>query len=151
MIIKNTYSAEETAEFAKSIGETLRGGDIIAFKGGMGAGKTAFTRGLSVGLGFGDVVSSPTFTIVNEYGGEFGIRNLYHFDMYRVMNYEAFETTGFYDYMSDDCVIAVEWSENIADVIAEIPGVITVAIEQTESDNERKITVSGGRFEENNN
>ena len=104
MITVTTSSAEETIAFAEKIGAMLKGGDIIAYKGGLGAGKTTFTRGLAIGMGLPDEVSSPTFALVNEYRGK--ALTLYHFDMYRIMNEEALETTGFYDYLSDDCVIA---------------------------------------------
>ncbi|MCM1024308.1 MAG: tRNA (adenosine(37)-N6)-threonylcarbamoyltransferase complex ATPase subunit type 1 TsaE [Prevotella sp.] len=138
MISVTTRSPEETIAFAERIGKMLRGGDIIAYRGGLGAGKTAFTRGVALGLGLPDEVSSPTFALVNEYRGK-GI-TLYHFDMYRILNAEALETTGFYDYISEDAVVACEWSENIADCLP--PDVITVTIE-TIGETVRKITVTG--------
>lgn len=138
MITVTTSSAEETIAFAKKIGAMLKGGDIIAYKGGLGAGKTTFTRGLAIGMGLPDEVSSPTFALVNEYRGK--ALTLYHFDMYRIMNEEALETTGFYDYLSDDCVIAVEWSENIADCLPK--NIITVTIENIGEDM-RRIEVKG--------
>lgn len=138
MITVTTSSAEETIAFAEKIGAMLKGGDIIAYKGGLGAGKTTFTRGLAIGMGLPDEVSSPTFALVNEYRGK--ALTLYHFDMYRIMNEEALETTGFYDYLSDDCVIAVEWSENIADCLPK--NIITVAIENI-GEEERRIEVKG--------
>lgn len=133
-----TRSPEETISFAEKIGKLLRGGDIIAYRGGLGAGKTTFTRGVALGMGLPDEVSSPTFALVNEYRGK-GL-TLYHFDMYRIMNAEALETTGFYDYISDDSVIVCEWSENIADCLPET--VITITLE-ADGDNIRKITVEG--------
>ena len=139
MIVKKTLSAGETIEFAEQIGKTLKGGEIIAYKGGLGAGKTTFTRGLAIGLGINAHVSSPTFALVNEYAGE--SITLCHFDMYRVLNKESLETTGFYDYLYDDCVIAVEWSENIADVLDELDGVITIEIERDGTGDERNIKV----------
>lgn len=138
MISLSTASPEETISFAEQIGRLLRGGDIIAYRGGLGAGKTTFTRGIALGLGLPDQVSSPTFALVNEYRGK-GL-TLYHFDMYRILNAEALETTGFYDYISEDAVIVCEWSENIADCLPET--VITVTIE-TMGENVRKITVEG--------
>lgn len=138
MITATTSSAEETIEFAKKIGAMLKGGDIIAYKGGLGAGKTTFTRGLAMGMGLPDEVSSPTFALVNEYRKN-GL-TLYHFDMYRIMNEEALETTGFYDYMSDDSVIAVEWSENIENCLPK--SIITITIENIGGDN-RRIEVKG--------
>ena len=138
MITVTTASAEETIAFAEKIGAMIKGGDIIAYKGGLGAGKTTFTRGLAIGMGLPDEVSSPTFALVNEYRGK--ALTLYHFDMYRIMNEEALETTGFYDYLSDDCVIAVEWSENIADCLPK--NIITVTIENI-GEEERRIEVKG--------
>ncbi len=133
-----TLSPEETIAFAEKIGKLLRGGDIVAYRGGLGAGKTTFTRGLAVGMGLPDEVSSPTFALVNEYRGK--ELTLYHFDMYRILNAESLETTGFYDYISEDAVIVCEWSENIADCLPE--NVITVTLEAV-GENVRKITVEG--------
>ncbi|MDE7280059.1 MAG: tRNA (adenosine(37)-N6)-threonylcarbamoyltransferase complex ATPase subunit type 1 TsaE [Oscillospiraceae bacterium] len=144
MISYTAASPEETISFAEQVGRLLRGGDIIAYRGGLGAGKTTFTRGIALGMGLPDEVSSPTFALVNEYRGK-GL-TLYHFDMYRIMNAEALETTGFYDYISEDAVIACEWSENIADCL---PGnVITITLD-TVGEDVRKITVEGDeRFDD---
>lgn len=111
-----TNSAAETIALGEKIGERLRGGDIIAYSGGLGAGKTTITRGISIGMGLGDEVTSPTFALVNEYRGK-GI-SLIHFDMYRINSAADLETTGFFDYMDGDTVLAVEWSENI---VSELP------------------------------
>lgn len=138
MISINTASPEETVIAAEKIGKLLRGGDVIAYKGGLGAGKTTFTRGLAAGMGLPDEVHSPTFALVNEYRG--GGKVMYHFDMYRIMNAEALETTGFYDYMSEDSVIVCEWSENIAGCLPE--NTITITIEYI-GENERKISLEG--------
>ena len=138
-----THSAEETIEVAKKIGSLLKGGDIIAYKGGLGVGKTTFTRGLAIGMRLSDEVISPTFTLVNEYLGDI---NLYHFDMYRIMNSEELETTGFYDYMSNDNVLAIEWSENIADALPKD----TIYIELIRIDDcTREIVINGGKRFEN--
>ncbi|MBO5343197.1 MAG: tRNA (adenosine(37)-N6)-threonylcarbamoyltransferase complex ATPase subunit type 1 TsaE [Ruminococcus sp.] len=106
-----TNSPEETIKAAAEIGRLLKAGDIIAYKGDLGAGKTTFTRGLALGLGLGDVVTSPTFSLVNEYHGE--KISLYHFDMYRIESEWDLESSGFYDYDFSNNVAAVEWSENI--------------------------------------
>lgn len=132
-----TSSADETVELGKKLGSRLRGGDVIAYRGGLGAGKTTMTRGIALGMGLRDEVSSPTFALVNEYLGKL---KLCHFDMYRIQGALDLESTGFFDYLSDDCVIAVEWSENIADELPE--GYITVEIERI-SEDEREITVIG--------
>lgn len=125
------------------IGKKLRGGDIIAFKGGLGAGKTTITHGIAIGMGLRDDVSSPTFAIVNEYIGS-GL-SLCHFDMYRI-SADELESIGFYDYLADDRVLAIEWSENIADELPD--GVITIDIERIGED-DRKIIVTGDeRFDD---
>ena len=108
-MIKRTFCTEETIEFAESIGKLLRAGDVVAYKGGLGAGKTTFTRGLAVGLGLEDCVTSPTFALVNEYHGRI---NLYHFDMYRISNTDELEFTGFYDYPLEDSVFAISISSD---------------------------------------
>jgi len=112
-----THSPEETILIAEKIAEKLRAGDIIAYKGNLGAGKTTFTRGIAKGLGLGDIVTSPTFSLVNEYRGE--NLTLYHFDMYRIENSDDLESTGYYDYPLEESIFAIEWSENIADVLPE--------------------------------
>jgi len=132
-----SHSAEETIEYAKKIGSLLHCGDIIAYKGGMGAGKTTFTRGLAQGMGLADEVISPTFALVNEYRGK---TTLYHFDMYRIENADDLETTGFYDYPLDESVFAIEWSENIEKILP--VSAIIIEIEYID-ENERKITVKG--------
>ncbi len=131
-----THSPEETITLAQDFAKKLKGGDVIAYRGSMGAGKTTFTRGLCIGLGIGDDVTSPTFALVNEYRGD--KITLYHFDMYRVMNADALETTGFYDYISEDAVIAAEWSENIDGCLPE--NTLYVTIERID-ENTRKITL----------
>ncbi|NLK70924.1 MAG: tRNA (adenosine(37)-N6)-threonylcarbamoyltransferase complex ATPase subunit type 1 TsaE [Clostridiales bacterium] len=111
---KILHSPTETIDFAKRIGSRLAKGDVIAYHGGLGAGKTTFTRGLAMGLGLADEVTSPTFALVNEYRGEI---TLYHFDMYRIEGLADLETTGFYDYPLEESVFAIEWAENIEDAL----------------------------------
>lgn len=141
---KTTFNAEETIEFAVQIGKLLKKGDVIAYTGGLGAGKTTFTRGLAIGMGLADNVVSPTFSLVNEYRG--ANICLYHFDMYRIMNADDLETTGFYDYPIEESVFAVEWSENIS---GELPdNTIFINIERID-ENTRKINVKGDdRFDD---
>lgn len=133
-----TKSPEETIAFAQRIGSMLKKGDIVAYRGGLGAGKTTFTRGLATGLGLNDEVTSPTFAIVNEYRGK--NINLYHFDMYRITDSCELETTGFYDYPLEESVFAVEWSENISDIFT--PDTIYITIKRIDDDT-REITVEG--------
>ncbi len=116
----------------------LAGGEVIAFTGGMGAGKTAFTRGLAIGLGAGDVASSPTFALVNEYQGRL---ILDHFDMYRIETWEDLESTGFFDYLESDRVLAIEWSENIEGALPEKR--IAVDIQPGQGEDQRRITIDG--------
>ena len=101
---------------AQRLAQDLKGGEVVAFTGGMGAGKTAFTRGLVMGLGAGDVVSSPTFALVNEYQGRLTVE---HFDMYRVESWDDLYSTGFFDYSDAGCILAVEWSENVEGALPE--------------------------------
>lgn len=134
-----THSPEETIKTAEKIGSLLRAGDIIVYKGGLGAGKTTFTRGIATGLGLGDCVSSPTFALVNEYQG----RNitLYHFDMYRIQTEDGLESTGFFDYPFDENIAVIEWSENITDFLPENTINITINVI---GENDREIIIEGG-------
>lgn len=137
-----THSPEETIRAAEKLGSLIGAGDMIAFKGGLGAGKTTFTRGLAIGLGMKDVVSSPTFALVNDYRGE--QITLYHFDMYRISTEEELESTGFYDYPFEDNAAVIEWSENISEFLPENAIYITI---NAISENEREIIIEdGGRF-----
>lgn len=138
-----THSPEETIEFGKTIGSLLKGGEVIAYRGGLGAGKTTFTRGLAIGYGLGDDVTSPTFALVNEYRKNG--KALCHFDMYRISGELDLETTGFYDYMDGETVIAVEWSENINDSLPD--ETIYITLNRIDNDT-REIEISGDeRFE----
>lgn len=134
-----THSPEETIKTAEKIGSLLKTGDMIAYKGGLGAGKTTFTRGIANGLGLGDCVSSPTFALVNEYRGK--NITLYHFDMYRIQTEDGLETTGFFDYPFEDNIAVIEWSENIAEFLPE--NIIYITI-NTISENDREIIIEGG-------
>ena len=133
-----TNSPEETIKAAEALGRLLRAGDIIAYRGGLGAGKTTFTRGLALGLGMEDVVSSPTFALVNEYLGD--NLNLYHFDMYRIENEWDLESSGFYDYDFSHNIAAIEWSENIEKYMPENTVYITI---NAHGDCEREIIIEG--------
>lgn len=132
-----TGSPEETIALAVKAGARLLKGDVIAYKGGLGAGKTTFTRGLAIGAGLDDDVSSPTFALVNEYHGKLDI---YHFDMYRIESADDLETTGFFDYPMEDSVFVIEWSENIQKVLPE--GTIYIDIKRIDDDT-REITIEG--------
>lgn len=110
-------SPEQTEEIGTKLAETLNGGEVIAFRGDLGMGKTCFTRGLARGLGYIGEVTSPTFNLVNEYIG--GRLPLYHFDMFRISGWEDLYSTGFFDYIEAGAVLAAEWSENIENALDE--------------------------------
>ena len=133
-----TNSPEETEAVGTALGKLLSAGTVIAYRGDLGAGKTAFTRGLARGLGAEDPVTSPTYTIVNEYLS--GRLPLFHFDMYRLSCGDELFDIGWEDYLERGGVCAVEWSENVADAL-ENP--ITITIEKL-GEASRRITVTGG-------
>ena len=131
-------SPSETEALGESLGRRLSPGAVVAFTGDLGAGKTAFTRGLARGLGISEPVTSPTFTIVNEYEG--GRMPLFHFDMYRLGSSDELFDIGWEDYLRRGGVCAVEWSENVPEAFD--GSEIRVSIEKC-SDNARKITIEG--------
>lgn len=131
-------SPEKTENLGEALGKQLKGSEVIAFRGGLGMGKTCFTRGLARGLGFTGEVISPTFALINEYVG--GRLPLYHFDMYRINSWEDLYSTGFFEYLDSGGVIAAEWSENIENALPE--NTVTVTFRRID-DNEREITVDG--------
>ena len=138
-----THSADETQALGKKLAESLRPGDVIAYFGDLGAGKTAFTRGIAEGLGVLEQVTSPTYTIVNEYLS--GRLPLFHFDMYRLGSSDELFDIGWDDYLARGGVCAVEWSERVSDALPE--DTIFVDIARTdEHEDWRTITVTGGRF-----
>ena len=137
-----THSPAETEELGCRLGRTLGPGAVVAYFGGLGMGKTAFTRGLARGLGCRGRVTSPTFTIVNEYDGP---TPLFHFDMYRLADADALFDIGWEDYLQRGGVCAVEWSENVADAMQ---GAISVRIGR-DSDEQRTITIEGGGLDAN--
>lgn len=126
----------DTKKIAAELAATLQGGEVIAFYGDLGMGKTCFVTGLADGLGFSGEVSSPTFAIINEYLG--GRLNLYHFDMYRVSGWDDLYSTGYFEYMESGGVLAVEWSENIEAALPE--NTIRVTIKRLD-ETRREITV----------
>ena len=133
-----THSPEETEAIGRKIAAKLLPGDIIAYYGDLGAGKTAFTRGLAAGLGVTEQVTSPTYTIVNEYLS--GRMPLFHFDMYRLDSADDLFDIGWEDYLARGGVCAVEWSENVADALPEDTVRVRIA---REGDTGRSITIKG--------
>ena len=132
-------SVAQTEQIAQDFAHQLKPGDVIAFKGTLGAGKTAFTRGLALGLGLDCDVSSPTFALVHEYRG-LDI-TLYHFDMYRINDFNDLYSTGYFDYLDLNQILVIEWSENIEGILEE--NTIFVDI-QTIDEDTRKIHIFGG-------
>ena len=137
-----SHSTQETEAIGEELAQKLRGGDVLAFTGSLGMGKTAFTRGLARGLGCRGRVTSPTFTIVNEYEGR---TPLFHFDMYRLGSSDELFDIGWDDYLARGGVCAVEWSERVSAALPE--DTIFVDIARTdEHEDWRTITDTGGRF-----
>lgn len=137
-----THSPEETEKIGEALAKSLQPGTILAYRGDLGAGKTAFTRGLARGLGCKETVTSPTYTIVNEYLG--GRLPLFHFDMYRLASSDDLWDIGWEDYLEREGVCAVEWSENVADAME---NAVTVTIEKL-GETTRRITIEGNLLPE---
>lgn len=129
----------DTQKIARELAAQFKGGEVVAFYGDLGLGKTCFVKGLAEGLGYTGDVSSPTFAIINEYLG--GRLNLYHFDMYRVTGWDDLYSTGYFEYMEAGGVLAIEWSENIENALPE--DVIKVTIRRID-ENSREIKITGG-------
>ena len=133
-----TNSPQETENVGAALGKILRPGTILAYRGDLGAGKTAFTRGLARGLGYTEPVTSPTYTIVNEYLG--GRLPLFHFDMYRLASSDDLWDIGWEDYLERGGICAVEWSENVDDAMEDA---VYVTIHKT-GEATRRIEIEGG-------
>lgn len=131
-------STEQTEEIGYKIGQILKKGDIIAYSGDLGAGKTAITRGIAKGLGYEQRVTSPTFAIVNEYICE--DFTIFHFDMYRITDADSLYSIGFDDYLNADGIMLIEWSENVIDCLPK--GITTIEMKKIDDDT-RKIIVGG--------
>lgn len=138
-----TRSPEDTEVLAAKLANQLKPGMVVAFFGGMGMGKTAFTRGLAKGMGITEDVSSPTFALVNDYGGN---PPLVHFDMYRISTWDDLYSTGFFDYIDMGAVLAVEWSENIENALPK--DAVRITITHGEEENDRIILVEGDSINE---
>ena len=135
-----SHSEAETEALGQRLTAVLFPGAVVAYEGGLGMGKTAFTRGLARGLGYNGRVTSPTFTIVNEYEG--GRLPLFHFDMYRLDNADALLDIGWEDYLDRGGVCAVEWSEPVADALPEDTVYVTIA-RCPDHEDWRSITIEG--------
>ena len=143
-MVVTTDSPEQTQYIAEQMAKRLQPGDVIAFTGDLGAGKTAFTAGLARGLGITERVTSPTYTIVNEYLS--GRLPLFHFDMYRLSDSEELFDIGWEDYLARGGVCAVEWSENVSDAL-ENAILVQISVDPS-GENRRRIEIHGGeRFD----
>lgn len=134
-----SLSAQQTWEIARSIGEKLRQGDVLALSGELGSGKTCFTGGLARGLGVDEKyqITSPTFTLINEYPAR---HKLYHFDVYRIKDYDEFEDLGYEEYLGSEGVVVIEWAEKIA---KRLPvNTLWITFEYLD-ENDRKIIIKG--------
>ncbi len=132
-----TKSAAETEALGQRIASVLKGREEIALFGDLGAGKTAFTRGVCKGLGINEGVSSPTFALVNAYQGKYPV---YHFDMYRITSIDDLFAVGFYDYI-DTGILIIEWSENIESELEE--DALRIRIQKSDDENERIFQIEG--------
>ncbi len=137
-----THQTEDTLFFAKKMAPLLKEGDLLAFFGEMGAGKTTFIRGLAEGLSLQGEISSPTYSLVNEYRGPFLV---YHFDMYRIHSFEELASTGYFDLIEKKAILLIEWSQNIEPFLPETAiRIDTEIIDETT----RKFIIKGDkRFE----
>lgn len=137
MEVYKSSSVEETLEIAQNFAKRLRSGDVVLYTGEMGAGKTHFTKGIARAFGVEDEVTSPTFALVNEYQGDFGV---YHFDLFRINSYDDLYAIGFFDYLDRDGVLCIEWSENIPSLGDNLESVYYVDIKKLD-ENSRQITI----------
>ena len=133
-----TNSAAETEALGERVAARLKGGEVLALFGPMGMGKTAFTRGLARGLGVRGEVSSPTFALVHEHAGRIP---LYHFDMFRVTSWDDLYSTGFFDYLGGDGVLAIEWSENIEGALPQ--DAVRITVSRGEEEDRRVSSMEG--------
>lgn len=140
-MVYESYSAEDTQRIAAEIADTLRGGEFVAMYGDLGAGKTAFVQGLARALGIDTPVTSPTFTIVNEY---YGRLPLYHFDVYRIADSDEMYEIGYDDYIASEGVCIVEWAELIEDIFPKEYRRITILKDEEKGYDYRKIIYEGG-------
>ena len=137
-MIWESFAPEETKNIGFQLGQKAKRGDIYCLSGDLGVGKTVFTKGFAEGLEIDDYVTSPTFTIINEYEGRLA---LYHFDVYRVRQIEEMDETGYEEYFFGDGVCLIEWAELIAPLIPDNAVWITIEKDYTKGDDYRRITI----------
>lgn len=145
MPVYKSFSVEQTEKIGSELSKSLSGGAVVALFGDLGMGKTTFVRGIVKGLGIEAPVSSPTFALVHEYGGN---PAFYHFDMYRINSWDELYSTGFFDYLNENSILAIEWSENIENALPK--NHIKVEFEYGHKLNERIITITEREEEHEN-
>lgn len=146
-MIKESFSTEDTYSIGKELGESARSGQVFALLGDLGVGKTVFTQGFAKGLGIHEPISSPTFTIIQEYDD--GRIPFYHFDVYRIGDVEEMEEIGFDDYIYGEGVCLIEWANLITEILPERMLVITIEKDLDKGFDYRKITVAEEIINEN--
>ena len=139
MVFEST-SSQMTFEFAKKIGEKLKSGDVLCLDGDLGVGKTVFTKGVAAGLGIKDDVSSPTFTLIQEYYG--GRLPLYHFDVYRIDGLWDMDDLGYEEYFYGDGVCLIEWGRLIEELLPDDTIYVTIEKDNSEGFDYRRIEIS---------
>lgn len=133
-----SYSPEDTAKIAEAFSKKLKAGDVICINGDLGAGKTVFVKAMAVGLGINEILSSPTFTIINCYEG---VMPLYHFDVYRIQDADEMYEIGYEEYIYGDGVSVIEWAENIKEILPDRYYDVTIQKDYEKDENYRKITI----------
>jgi len=137
MLVYTSKSVKQTENIGSELSKSLSSGSVVALFGGLGMGKTTFVRGMAKGLGLEAHVSSPTFALVHDYGGN---PTFYHFDMYRINSWDGLYSTGFFDYLNNNSIIVIEWSENIENSLPN--EYIRVNFEYGHEPDERIITIT---------
>ena len=140
-MVYEVYDIDGTKKIALDFAKQLKGGDVICMYGDLGAGKTEFVRALARGLGIDDYITSPTFTILNEYSGDI---NLYHFDVYRIADSDEMYEIGYDEYIDGDGVCVIEWAELIEDILPRRRYNITINTDTEKGSGYRKITITNG-------
>ncbi|WP_178040698.1 tRNA (adenosine(37)-N6)-threonylcarbamoyltransferase complex ATPase subunit type 1 TsaE [Frisingicoccus sp.] len=141
-MIVETFSADETYEYGRKMGAEARPGDVYCLTGDLGVGKTVFTQGFAAGLGVEESVSSPTFTIIQEYEGE--KMPFYHFDVYRIGDVEEMDEIGFDDYIYGEGVCLIEWADLIREILPEDFVGIFIEKDMEKGFDYRRITLERG-------
>ena len=138
-MIYSSYSQEETLQIAEKLAHKLKKGDVVALSGELGAGKTVFVKGLTKALGSDDVVSSPTFTLVNEYEGEESM--IYHFDVYRISGVSVDNCDWIDEYLFSDGICIIEWAENLMDILPDNHIRVNITKNSTKGEEYREIEI----------